>query len=112
MYLAKIRRQKQTTYLLRESVLENEISGFREICSLGPLPGAWIDYPGGNSWHVSPELVTRISKHARRFDPDELEDLFWPFVQPDIRQATGHFRERGKTSTYRRMSRNEKEAVA
>jgi hypothetical protein len=112
MYLAKIRKQRQTTYLLRESVPGNDASGFREICSLGPLPGAWIDYPGGNAWHVCPELVTRISKHALRFDPDELEDLFWPFVQPDIRQATGHFRERGKTSTYRRMSRDEKEAVA
>jgi hypothetical protein len=112
MYLAKIKKQRQTTYLLRESVLENEISGFREICSLGPLPGAWIDYPGGNAWHVSPELVRRISTQARPFDPDELEDLFWPFVRPDIRQATAHFRERGKTSTYRRMTRDEKTAVA
>ncbi|MFU8769492.1 MAG: J domain-containing protein [Desulfotignum sp.] len=112
MYLAKISNHPQTTYRLRESVLENDISGFREICSLGPLPGAWIDYPGGNAWHVSPELVTRISKQAPHFDPDELEDLFWPFVRPDIRQATTHFRERGRTSTYRRMTREEKAAVS
>jgi hypothetical protein len=112
MYLAKIKHNRQITYLLRESVLENEISGFREICSLGPQPGAWIDYPGGNAWHVSPELVRRISTQARQFDFDELEDLFWPFVRPDIRQATTHFRERGKTSRYQRMTRNEKEAAA
>jgi hypothetical protein len=112
MYLAKIIKHRQTTYLLRESVLKNEASGFREICSLGPLPGAWIDYPGGNAWHVSPELVRRISKKAKPIDPDELEDLLWPFVRPDIRQATAHFRERGKTSTYRRMTREEKISVA
>ena len=112
MYLATIKRQRQTVYLLRESVQETGLSGFREICSLGPLPGAWIDYPGGNAWHVSPELVRRISKQAQRVDLDELEDLFWPFVRPDIRQATAHFRERGKTSTYQRMTREEKTTVA
>ncbi len=112
MYLAKIKKHRQITYLIRESVLEDDAAGFREICSLGPLPGAWIDYPGGNAWHVSPELVRRISKQAQRVDPDELEDLFWPFVRPDIRQATAHFRERGKTSTYRRMTREEKVTVA
>ncbi len=49
---------------------------------------------------------------ARKFDPDLLEDLFWPFVRSDIRQATTHFRERGKTFTYRRMTREEKQTVA
>ena len=112
MYLARIIKNRQTLFFLRESVLENDASGFREICSLGPLPGAWIDYPGGNAWHVSPELVTRISNQTTQFDPDELEDLFWPFVRADIRQATAHFRERGKTSTYRRMTRDEKAAVS
>ncbi len=85
MYLAKTIKHRQATYLLRESVLEDDASGFREICSLGPLPGAWIDYPGGNAWHVSPELVHRISKQATQFDSDELEDIFWPFVRQESR---------------------------
>ena len=96
MYLAKIKKHRQITYMIRESVQESSTSGFREICSLGPLPGAWIDYPGGNAWHVSPELVRRISEKTQQVDSEELEDLLWPFVRPDIRQATAHFRERGK----------------
>lgn len=112
MYLAEIRKYRQITYLLRESVLVNDRPGFREICPLGPKPGAWIDYPGGNAWHICPELVGRISKQSPQFDPDELEDLFWPFVRTDIRQATAHFRERDKTSTYRRMTREEKKTAA
>lgn len=112
MYLAKTREHGQTTYFLRESILEKEGTGFREICPLGPKPGDWIDYPGGNAWHMCPELIHRISKQSPQFDPDQLEDLFWPFVRPDIRQATAHFREREKTSTYRPMTRDEKKAVA
>ncbi len=112
MYLAKTRKHRQTAYFLRESTPEGNGSGFQEICSLGPEPGAWVDYPGGNAWHVCPELINRIAKKARKFDPDLLEDLFWPFVRSDIRQATTHFRERGKTFTYRRMTREEKQTVA
>lgn len=112
MYLAKIRKHRQTTYFLRETILEKEDAEFQEICSLGPKPGAWIDYPGGNAWHVCPELVHRIALKARQFNPDLLEDLFWPFVRSDIRQATAHFRERDKTFAYQRMTRKEKESVA
>ncbi|MFN2435922.1 MAG: J domain-containing protein [Desulfotignum sp.] len=111
MYLAKIRKHRQTTYFLRESIPDETVSGFQDICTLGPQPGAWIDYPGGNAWHLCPELVRRITKQAGQFDSEELEDLFWPYVRSDIRQATAHFRERGKTSAYRRMTRKEKEAV-
>ena len=111
MYLAKTGKYRQPTYLLRESIITEDGPGFQEIWSLGPLPGAWIDYPGGNAWHVCDELIGRISENARQFDPEVLEDLFWPFVRSDIRQATAHFRERGKTSSYRRMTRQEKETV-
>jgi hypothetical protein len=111
MYLAKIRKHRQTTYFLRKSILDETVSRFQDICSLGPRPGAWIDYPGGNAWHVCPELVRRITKQAGQFDSEELEDLFWPFVRSDIREATAHFRERGKTSAYRRMTRKEKQTV-
>jgi hypothetical protein len=112
MYLAKVRKNRQTVYFLRESIRETSVDGFQEICSLGPQPGAWIDYPGGNAWHVCDELVGRVSEKARQFDPEALEDLFWPFVRPDIREATAHFRERGKTFSYRRMTRQKKETVA
>ncbi len=112
IYLAKQRKDRQTLYFLRETIPDDTHSGFQEICSLGPKPGAWIDYPGGNAWHVCPDLVHRISRKARQLDPEVLEDLFWPFVRSDIRQATAHFRERDKTATYRRMTREEKASVA
>jgi hypothetical protein len=112
MYLAKVRKNRQTVYFLRESIRETSVDGFQEICSLGPQPGAWIDYPGGNAWHVCDELVGRIARKIRPFDPEVLEELFWPFVRSDIRRSTAHFRERDKTSTYRRMTRQEKEFVA
>lgn len=112
MYMAKVRHQQGITYILRESVEHD--GGFKpkDICDLGPRPGAWIDYPGGNAWYVCPELEARVAKKAASYSPDHLEDLFWPFLHPGIRRATEVFRNRERTAGYRRTGRKEKEALA
>ncbi|MEH0020517.1 MAG: J domain-containing protein [Desulfobacter sp.] len=111
MYLAKVKKDKAVTYILRESVPAEGEPGFRDIYDLGPSPGTWIDYPGGNAWYLSPDLESSIAQSAREYDPDLLEDLFWPFIRPDIRKATQTFRQRSP-SGFKRMSKREKEAVA
>jgi len=79
---------------------------------LGPRPGAWIDYPGGNAWYVCPELETRVANHAATYSQAQLEDLFWPFLHPAIRRATEVFRNRSPRSGFTRTRRKEKEALA
>jgi len=111
MYLARIKKENQITYILRESVQKEEGFGFRDICDLGPCPGAWIDYPGGNAWYLSPELESRVSKAARNFDPDRFEDLFRPFIRPAVRRATETFSRRS-SSGFKRMGKKEKQALA
>jgi len=112
MYLAKIKKNKTMTYILRESVPDEEGFGFRDICDLGPSPGAWIDYPGGNAWYLSPELESRVSKTTVNFDSDRLEDLFLPFIRPAIRRATQTFSRRSSSIGFQRMGKKEKEALA
>ena len=113
MYLAKVKKDKQQTYILRESVKEGKDMVARDILDLGPRPEAWIDYPGGNAWYLDPDLESRISNIATSFDTDELEDLFWPFIRPSIKRATQTFRGRNnKPSTFKRMTKKEKEALA
>ena len=111
MYLAKVKINRQTTYILRESVRQDEQMVSRDIFDLGPCPGAWIDYPGGNAWYLNPDLESRISTLADTFDSAQLEDLFWPFIRPAIRKATQTFRHRG-FKQYKPMTRSQKEAVA
>ncbi len=111
MYLARIKKDKGFTYMIRESVPENNGFGYRDICGVGPHPGAWIDYPGGNAWYVSPDLEDRVEKNARHFDADELEGLFRPFLKPSIKRATDAFSHRS-ASGFKRMTKQEKHALA
>jgi len=111
MYLAKVQKNKRTTYILRESVRQGEQMVARDILDIGPCPGAWIDYPGGNAWYLNPDLESRISSLADTFNSDQLENLFRPFIRPDIRRATQTFRQRG-FKQHTPMSRAKKEAIA
>lgn len=111
MYLAKVKKKKQTTYILRESVRLGEQMVSRDIFDLGPCPGAWIDYPGGNAWYLSPDLESRISSLVGTFDREQLEDLFWSFIRPAIRRATQTFRQR-TSKQFTPMTRVQKETIA
>ena len=111
MYLAKIKKKGQVTYILRESVRQGEQMVARDIFDLGPSPGAWVDYPGGNAWYLSPDLESKISHMARTFDSGQLEVLFRPFIRPDIRRATQTFWQRSFTQ-YTPMTRAQKQAIA
>ncbi len=112
MYIARVKKDRQMTYMLRESIPREEALGFRDIYNLGPSPGAWIDYPGGNAWYLSPDLESEISKTADNFNSEQLENIFWPFIRPGIRRATEAFRDRSGTPAFKRMSKKEKEAMA
>ncbi len=111
MYLAKVNINRQTTYILRESVKRGDHMVARDIFDLGPCPGAWIDYPGGNAWYLSPDLEDRISCLAKEFDSSRLEDLFWPFIRPAIRRATQTFRQRAFTA-YTPLTKEEKLVIS
>ncbi|PIE61751.1 MAG: molecular chaperone DnaJ [Desulfobacterales bacterium] len=111
MYLAKIKKDKEYTYMLRESIPKGNGFSYRNICGLGPHPGAWIDYPGGNAWYLSPDLEARVEENARHFDANALEALFRPFLKPSIKRATDAFYHR-TSSGFKRMTKQEKQALA
>ena len=113
MYIAKVRYKTGITYILRESVKTDDGYQPEDICDLGPRPGAWIDYPGGNAWYVCPELESTVAAKARFFSPDHLEELLRPFLHPEIRRATEIFHNRKQSKQkYVRTSRKEKEKLA
>ncbi len=94
MYLARQRIAGRWRYALRESYRSGAHLLFREVFDLGPAPGRFIVYPGGNAFYIDPELEEAL--RARGADPSaaELESIFWPFIAPDIRWKLEGFRRR------------------
>lgn len=103
MYLALTRNNRDWCYILRQSYPENDRILSRDLFSIGPDPARFIVYPGGNAFYIDPAIEESISDQGITIDPDVLEDIFWPYVTPDIRQAVSHFRQ--KSSAFRKPSR-------
>ncbi len=91
MYLKRQRRQGKSHYLICESYAAGDAWRHRELKDLGPDPGAWIEYPGGNSFYLREDLVEEIREQGPDVSDDDLEPLFLPFVDPRIRRIVEQF---------------------
>ena len=112
MYLAFEKINGKTHYFIRESYrLENQFLS-RDLLELGLDPGGYIIYPGGNSFYIDQVVEERLSAKGASVDPDELEDIFWPFVQPEIRRVLEPFRAREKRHQADRRKRKPAEKIA
>ena len=86
MYLKRVYARDGYHYILSESCYDDECWKHRPLIDLGPDPGTYIEYPGGNSFHVKESLLERVQGMAERFSEDELEALLMPFLDPHIRR--------------------------
>ncbi len=96
LYLANIRPNGRPHWAIRETFVRDGRLASRDLFDLGPHPGRFIRYPGGNAFHVSQALEAAVRAQGARPETHEIEDLLWPFVDPRIRHAVGHFRERAR----------------
>ncbi len=98
MYLARHLVKGRPHYFIRQSYQDDENYLSRELFDLGSNPTDYIVYPGGNAFYIDEVVTDRLE--ALGIDPsdDALEDIFWPFLKPDIRRALEGFRRRGKRS--------------
>ena len=96
MYLAQTYINGQPHYFIRESYRHGGNFLSRDLIDLGPDPGRYIKYPGGNSFYVDDAIENNLIDLGREPDPARLEDIFWRFVDTDIRRALEAFRSREK----------------
>ena len=96
MYLAFEQINSKTRYFIRESYRQDNHFLSRDLIDLGADPGSYIVYPGGNSFYIDQDIEDRLTGMGAKVDPDELEDIFWPFVHPEIRRVLEPFRDRQK----------------
>ena len=94
MYLAFEKINGKTRYFIRESYRKADHFLSRDLIDLGTDPAGYIIYPGGNSFYVDPVVEDRITDMGTKADPDDIEDIFWPFLHPEIRRVLEPFRGR------------------
>ncbi len=91
MYLAQKKIRGETHFFIRESVFKDGLWRSRELFVLGPDPEQYIIYPGGNSFYIDESIIESLAKKGIKTDQCELEEIFWPFVNPEIRRVIDNF---------------------
>ncbi len=84
--------------MLRESYMADGEIRSRDLFDIGQSPSMFIKYAGGNAFYFDEEMENTVSDCAKDYDPEKLEDVFWPWVRPDIRRAVDTFRGRSAKS--------------
>lgn len=92
MYLASKKINGQIHYLIRESYLQEDFFLCRDLIDLGTDPASHIIYPGGNAFYINEKIEDRLIELGAGSSLDELEDIFWRFVHPEIRRVLEPFR--------------------
>jgi hypothetical protein len=105
LYLASIKINGQIHYLIRESYLQEDFFLSRDLIDLGADPASHIIYPGGNAFYINEMIEDRLIELGAGNSLDQLEDIFWRFVQPEIRRVLEPFRRR---EDRHRANRNKK----
>ena len=94
MYLARKIIQGKTRYFIRESYREKGCLRSRDLCDLGANPDRYIRYPGGNSYYIDDSVEEAITAAGSKSTLDELDDIFWNFLKPEIQRKLEPFRRR------------------
>jgi hypothetical protein len=106
MYLAINIIRGQQKFFIRDSFFDHERNCWlsRDLAELGSNPSDYIEYPGGNSFYLAEEICDQIAEQKPKLDLCELEELFWPFIEQDIRDKLEPFHCR---SRYTRKEKKE-----
>jgi len=97
LYLARKRIDGTTCYFIRESYPKDDHYCSRELFNLGTDPTRYIIYPGGNAFYIDEAVEDRLRDLGIKPGFEDLENIFWPFLDPDIQHAQEHFRGRGSS---------------
>ncbi|MFO7883523.1 MAG: J domain-containing protein [Desulfobacteraceae bacterium] len=112
MYIAFKRINNTSRYFLRESCMLNGELTHRHLLDLGEDPSNFIVYPGGNSFYIDESVQDMLDEQGIDAYQDELEDLFWPWIRPDIQRALETFQNRSQSGKKIRLTDREKARIS
>ncbi len=87
MYLARRRIKGKTRYFIAESFEQAESGLYlhRDLFDLGMSPAEYLLYHSRYCYSVDPAVEDTLQELGAVYAPGELDNLFWPFVKPEIR---------------------------
>jgi len=97
MYLARKTIKGDLHYFIRETYHDGRHLLSRDLLDLGTDPTQFIVYPGGNAFYIDEVVEERIRSLGAEPGPDDLDDIFWSFLKPEIRRALEFYRSRRST---------------
>ncbi len=109
MYLALKTIKGKTRYYIRESYRDGDCLRSRDLFDLGTDPAKYIIYPGGNAFYIDETVDDRLRTLSRNYSVDDLDDIFWCFLKPEIRVALEPYRYIGGTSRRKRTGKEKEE---
>ncbi|MCD4719219.1 MAG: DnaJ domain-containing protein [Desulfobacula sp.] len=112
MYIAFKKNKDLAQFVLRESCTINNQLTYRNLFDLGSDPSLFIKYPGGNAFYFDENMEDTLSESNADYDPDKLEEIFWPWIRLDIRRAIDTFRNRSYKNARKKLTRKEKDQIA
>jgi len=112
LYLATKQINGQSHYFIRETYSHQNRFLSRNLFDLGTDPAHYIVYPGGNSFYIHESIEERLNDLDVYPENDELEDIFWRFLDPTIRRALETFRNRQKKIKHGKVPKAKGSAAA
>jgi len=92
MYLARKRIKGRIRFYIRESITNGRKMVSRELYDLGYDPAEFIIYPdNGRAFYFHQRLIERLEEQGVKPDNEALEQLFWPFLDPESRRVIEMF---------------------
>ncbi|MDD2462415.1 MAG: J domain-containing protein [Desulfobulbus sp.] len=102
MYLARKEiGPRQQTFILRQTYRSGGVLVSRDLADLGGDPGKVFIYDDDCSFHVDEAFVSHLKSLGVEADYGEIEELFFPFIDPYIQHRLQPFRNRSKYRNWR-----------
>ena len=112
MYLAQQHTKGITRYIIRQSYPDSDHYRHRDLFDLGTDPTKYIQYPGGVGYYFDPCLEEALSDKGVELAPDELDQIFFQFLTPEIQRViTGFDRSYGRNSPRPRHDLNKSHPI-
>jgi hypothetical protein len=87
VYLARQIKDGNTHYYIRESFLDGTHWKSRDLAALGQDPERWIHYPAEAAYYIDETIEDALSAKGVQPSQEELEEIFWPFLDPAVRRV-------------------------
>lgn len=104
MYLARKITRDGVRYIMRQTYQDGGVYRSKKLFDLGTSPENYIKYSGEVHYEVDEEVIQALNEQGISYAEAELEDLFFPFLDPYVRIKLEPFRNRHRYRSWEPMS--------